>query len=95
MARPVARDGAVPAYHRTRRVAAQLRAQAAAILRRLARPGPDRLPEIHLFGDCDTAADANAWLRAAALSHLTVRLPRPSAADLGGVADRAVVPELW
>ncbi len=77
-------------------VAAQLRAQAAAIL--ADSPGLDLIvfPEIHLFGDCDTAADANAWLRAAAepLDGPLLTAVGSIAADLGVWLIPGSLPEL-
>ena len=76
--------------------AGQLRAQAADIV--AGSPGRDLIvfPEIHLFGDCDTAADANAWLRAAAepLDGPLLSAVAEIAAELGVWLIPGSVPEL-
>src|ERR1700759_4533501 len=75
---------------------AALRDQAAELCS--ATPGLDLIvfPEIHLCGDCDTAADANAWLTTAAepLDGPRVRAPSRGAAGLGGWRVSGSVPEL-
>lgn len=75
---------------------AALRDQAAELCS--ATPGLDLIvfPEIHLCGDCDTAADANAWLTAAAepLDGPRLRALSQVAADLGVWLIPGSVPEL-
>jgi predicted amidohydrolase len=65
---------------------------------RSATPGLDLMvfPEIHLCGDCDTAADGNEWLKAAAepLDGPRVRALSRVAADLGVWLIPGSVPEL-
>jgi predicted amidohydrolase len=75
---------------------AALHGQAAEM--RSATPGLDLIvfPEIHLCGDCDTAADGNEWLKAAAepLDGPRVRALSRVAADLGVWLIPGSVPEL-
>src|ERR1700760_2086878 len=74
----------------------QLQAQAAEIQRQST--GLDLLvfPEVHVCGDCDTAADSNEWLRSAAepLDGPRVRALGKVAAELGVWLIPGTVPEL-
>lgn len=74
----------------------QLHAQAAGILRDATDLGLLVFPEIHLCGDCDTAADSNEWLRSAAepLDGPRVRALGEVAAALGVWLIPGSVPEL-
>jgi predicted amidohydrolase len=74
----------------------QLRAQALEVQRESTGLGLIVFPEIHLCGDCDTAADSNEWLRSAAepLDGPRVRALGEVAAALGVWLIPGTVPEL-
>jgi predicted amidohydrolase len=74
----------------------QLQAQAAEIQRESTGLDLIVFPEIHVCGDCDTAADSNEWLRSAAepLDGPRVRALGEIAADLGVWLIPGTVPEL-